>query len=173
MTRYSRQQIIFHWLSLLLITITYAAIEMKGLVPKSSPWHDYLKLIHFNAGCLVFITMLIRLILRKYNEAPAIIPTPPQWQLRLSTLVHKLMYASFILLPILGIIVLTVAGKQWALFGVHIPEIMVPDKVTAKSIKEIHETIANIGYFLIALHAGAAIYHHHIVKDDTLKRMLP
>ncbi|WP_231850956.1 hypothetical protein [Aliivibrio salmonicida] len=56
MTRYSRQQIIFHWLSLLLITITYVAIEMKGLVPKSSPWHDYLKLIHFNAGCLVFIT---------------------------------------------------------------------------------------------------------------------
>ena len=173
MTRYSRQQIIFHWLSLLFISITYTAIEMKGLVPKSNPWHDYLKLIHFNAGCLVFIVMVIRLILRKNHIAPPISPTPPQWQLTLSTLVHKLMYLSFILLPILGLLVLTIAGKQWNLLGIHIPAFMTADKVAAKPFKELHETIANLSYFLIALHAGAAIYHHHVVKDDTLKRMLP
>ena len=29
------------------------------------------------------------------------------------------------------------------------------------------------GYFLIGLHAAAALYHHYIRRDDTLKRMLP
>ncbi len=31
----------------------------------------------------------------------------------------------------------------------------------------------NIGYALIALHAAAAIYHHHVLKDNTLTNMLP
>ncbi|MGE9627421.1 cytochrome b, partial [Escherichia coli] len=44
----------------------------------------------------------------------------------------------------------------------------------AKSlIKDIHETLANIGYFLIAAHAGAALFHHYVQKDNTLLRMIP
>ncbi|EDH6436062.1 cytochrome b, partial [Salmonella enterica subsp. enterica serovar Infantis] len=37
----------------------------------------------------------------------------------------------------------------------------------------IHEMLANIGYFLIAMHAAAALFHHYIQKDDTFSRMLP
>ena len=29
------------------------------------------------------------------------------------------------------------------------------------------------GYFLIGLHAAAALFHHYVRKDDTLVRMLP
>ncbi|EGZ5283650.1 cytochrome b, partial [Escherichia coli] len=29
------------------------------------------------------------------------------------------------------------------------------------------------GYFLIAAHAGAALFHHYIQKDNTLLRMMP
>ena len=39
-------------------------------------------------------------------------------------------------------------------------------------IEEIHETLGKVGYGLIALHAIAALGHHYIKKDDTLKRML-
>ena len=49
---------------------------------------------------------------------------------------------------------------------------------TVKSMLEIycqrhHDVQANIGYALIALHAAAAIYHHHVLKDNTLTNMLP
>jgi cytochrome b561 len=40
-------------------------------------------------------------------------------------------------------------------------------------LKEIHETIGNIGYFLVGAHALAALFHHFITRDDTLTRMLP
>lgn len=173
MTRFTRHQIWFHWLSLLLIATAYAAIELKGIVPKTTPWHDYLKIIHFNAGCFVLVLMCIRLYFQRNQVTPEIIPTPPQWQLTFSKAIHYIMYAAFILLPLLGLIMLAVGGKQWDLVGISIPAFSVPDKATSKSIKEIHETIADIGYFLIALHAGAAIYHHYVVKDNTLQRMLP
>ena len=29
------------------------------------------------------------------------------------------------------------------------------------------------GYFLIGLHAAAALFHHYFIHDNTLRRMLP
>ena len=40
-------------------------------------------------------------------------------------------------------------------------------------LKEIHETIGTIAYFLVGAHALAALFHHFITRDDTLTRMLP
>ena len=37
----------------------------------------------------------------------------------------------------------------------------------------LHELIGTAGHFLIGLHAAAALYHHYVVRDDTVKRMLP
>ena len=41
------------------------------------------------------------------------------------------------------------------------------------NLKSVHEFIANAGYFLVGLHAAAALFHHYIVRDNTLERMLP
>jgi cytochrome b561 len=30
-----------------------------------------------------------------------------------------------------------------------------------------------VGYFLIGLHALAALFHHYVSRDNTLTRMLP
>jgi len=30
-----------------------------------------------------------------------------------------------------------------------------------------------VGYFLFSLHAAAALFHHYVVRDNTLRRMLP
>ena len=39
-------------------------------------------------------------------------------------------------------------------------------------MKELHETAGSVGYWLIGLHAAAALFHHYGMRDDTLKRML-
>jgi len=33
--------------------------------------------------------------------------------------------------------------------------------------------VATVGYYLVGLHAVAALFHHYFIKDDTLKRMMP
>lgn len=58
-------------------------------------------------------------------------------------------------------------------FGLHLPALLEPNQDLAHNIKEIHETIGVFGYCLIGLHAAAAIFHHHFMRDDTLMRMLP
>ena len=76
-------------------------------------------------------------------------------------------------MPLLGWLTLSAGDKVIPFFGLELPALVGPDKAFAGSVKEIHETIATIGYYLVGLHAAAALYHHYVVHDDTLLRMLP
>ena len=40
-------------------------------------------------------------------------------------------------------------------------------------LEEVHETGFIALLVLLTAHVGAALYHHFILKDDVLKRMLP
>lgn len=50
---------------------------------------------------------------------------------------------------------------------------MAENKALGKELKEIHEVVGTLGYYLIGLHALAALYHHYVKRDNTLVRMLP
>jgi cytochrome b561 len=49
----------------------------------------------------------------------------------------------------------------------------VRDKAFAHTIEEIHELFAHSLIILATIHAGAALIHHFILKDNTMRRMLP
>ena len=75
--------------------------------------------------------------------------------------------------PLLGWLTLSASGKPIPFFGLELPAIWPQDKGFADTLKDLHETIGEIGYFLVGAHALAALYHHYIVRDNTLRRMLP
>lgn len=43
----------------------------------------------------------------------------------------------------------------------------------AKFSVEVYKALGLSSYFFIVTHALTGLYHHYVVKDDTLKRMLP
>jgi cytochrome b561 len=45
------------------------------------------------------------------------------------------------------------------------------NKALAERTEEVHETLATVGYFLIGLHAIAALFHHYVRRDNALRRM--
>jgi len=55
----------------------------------------------------------------------------------------------------------------------QLPALLSESKELAGQLKEVHETIGTIGYFLIGGHALAALYHHFLSRDNTLKQTLP
>jgi cytochrome b561 len=93
--------------------------------------------------------------------------------MRFSHWVHAALYLLMMVLPLLGWLVLSAGGKPIPFFGLELPALIAENKANAKQIKELHETIATAGYFLIGLHAAAALFHHYWIGDNTLKRMLP
>lgn len=162
-----------HWLMLLLFIAVYACVELHEEFAKGSATRAALLSWHFMLGILVFLLVWPRIAARFSGPTPDISPAPPAMQQMASKLLHLALYAFMIVMPLLGWAVLSAGGKHIPFFGLELPPLMEENKALAKTLKEVHETIGNVGYFLIGVHAVAALYHHFIVRDDTLLRMLP
>jgi cytochrome b561 len=76
-------------------------------------------------------------------------------------------------MPLLGWLTVSANGRPLPFFGWELPALIGPNKALGRNIKEVHETIGVLGYYLIGLHALAALFHHYFMRDDTLQRMLP
>ena len=170
---YGLVSIAFHWLTLLLLIAVYASMEFKGIYPKASPGREAIMMWHYMLGLTVFGITFLRIAARLAGERPQIVPVPPAWQNKLAAAAHGMLYLMLIGLPILGWLTLSAKGEPIPFFGFELPALLSPDKALAKQIKEVHETIATVGYAVIGLHAAAVIYHHSFMRDNTLRLMLP
>lgn len=173
MNKYARSQIIIHWLTVLLLIVAYATIELRGLAEKGTWQRNAVIITQFSAGFCVMVFMVVRLYLRTRKIVTPITPPVARWQTGISHLVHTLLYALFVVLPVLGLMSRYLRGKEWSLFGLNMPVASTPDPATASMLISWHEILAPLGYLLIGLHALAAIFHHYLIRDDTLRRMMP
>lgn len=172
-SRYGTLSITLHWLMFILMVAVYATIELRELFPKGSDPREAMKALHFMLGLTLLLLLTIRIYARVASPAPVISPALPAGQDRTAKLGHLVLYIFMIAMPVLGWAVLSAAAKPIPFFGFELPPLIAENKELAKSLKEIHETVGELGYYLIAIHVLAALYHHHIRKDDTLTRMLP
>ena len=171
--RYHRASISLHWLMLALFIAVYASIELRVLFEKGTELRETMKSLHFMFGLLIFFLVWLRLLVRVKYPAPRIEPAPSQWQQTAARLAHLLLYALMIGMPLAGWLMLSASGKPVPFFGLELPALIGKNKELAGQIKEIHELVGTIGYFLIGTHAAAALFHHYIKRDTTLLRMLP
>ena len=172
-TRYSSLTIALHWLTFVLMVAVYAFMELRELFPKGSEPREAMKALHFMLGLTVLLLLLPRIATRLLGQTPPILPEPPASQQMLAKIAHLALYLFMLIMPVLGWLLLSAAGKPIPFFGLHLPALIAENKESADFIKEIHETIGEIGYFLIGLHVLAALFHHFKQHDNTLTRMLP
>lgn len=171
--RYRGGVIALHWLTLALLAAVYACIELRELYPKGSDPRETLKSLHFMLGLSVWLLLLPRLLLRATGTTPPIAPAPPRVQQLAARALHLALYALMLAMPLAGWALLSAAGKPIPFFGLELPALFAPDKALAGTIKDWHETAGTAGYWLIGAHAAAALWHHYVQRDNTLRRMLP
>jgi cytochrome b561 len=172
-SHYGSLAIFLHWFMLLLMAAVYASIELRELFPKGSDPREALKALHFMLGLSVLLLVVLRIYAKVTSVTPIITPGLTPVQDMAAKLGHLALYGLMIAMPILGWLLLSAAAKPIPFFGLELPALIGENKDLAKSLKEIHETIGVIGYYLIGIHVLAALYHHHIRKDNTLTRILP
>lgn len=167
---YSRLSIGLHWFMLLLLAAVYACIELRELYPRGSDIREGLKTWHFMLGLSVFGLVALRLVARIVSPRQ---PGPKSWGDRLAALVHLALYAIMIAMPLLGWLALSADGKPIPFFGLQLPPLLGPNEALAGQVEEIHETVGTAGYWLVGVHAAAALFHHYVLRDGVLRRMLP
>lgn len=88
---------------------------------------------------------------------------------------HAAPYLMLIVMPLTGLLTTQLAGRVVPWFGLfEIPLFVDTDKELAEKMEGGHaDVLWPVLRVLVGVHAGAAVWHHFILKDETLKRMLP
>lgn len=156
-----------------MILFSYLSIEQRSLFEKGTAERIFMVQSHFWLGIGIFILVWVRIAQRLKHGVPRITPSLPVWQNGLSHLFHFVLYAFFIVMPILGMMTAWTDGK--ILFipftDIALPALMAENETLAKQLEGWHHDIGEAFYWVIGFHVLAALYHHFVRKDNTLSRM--
>ncbi|MBI1308976.1 MAG: hypothetical protein GC129_03820 [Proteobacteria bacterium] len=170
-TRYGPVAQSLHWLIAALILFQLYV----GLTIDSYATFTKFTLIqwHKSIGLTVLILVFIRAMWRFTNPAPMLPAGTPLWQRVTAHTTHLMLYALMVLMPLSGWVFSDASGYHPNLFGLTVPVISTVDKPLSHTFKALHYWGGYAFLVLLALHLGAALYHHLIVRDAILTRMLP
>lgn len=163
--------ILLHWvLAIVFIGLFVLGFWMVGLDYYSTWYHDA-PAIHKSIGVLAVSLMLLRFFWKLSNPQPNGLDKP-----LLNTLahvVHGLFYLLILLLGLSGYLISTAEGDSIFVFDwFELPALLTPFEGQADLAGLIHEWVAYVFIGTVVLHALAALKHHFIDRNETLKRML-
>ncbi|AMN38512.1 cytochrome b [Rhodoplanes sp. Z2-YC6860] len=163
-----------HWITVALVILAWALGQFDDVFPKGAARAASL-FVHISTGLAVIGILVLRLLWRLADPPPPIEHTIlGVWLDRAGRLIHYILYGLLVAVPISGILLQFARGDTLPLFGLtEIASPWVADRGFARSVKEIHEVLANALIILAAFHAAAALLHHWVLRDRTLLRMLP
>jgi cytochrome b561 len=151
-TGYSGLQIALHWIIAVLIPLAWLssggaeeawdAMENGAAAPGFVP--------HVGFGLAVLALVILRLVVRLRRGVPEAPGTPGSLQVRAASWGHRLIYLLMIAVPLGGISI-------W--FG-------------GMDNGAVHGLFANILMVVVLGHALMALYHHYVVKDGLIRRMM-
>jgi cytochrome b561 len=161
----------FHWITAVLLLIIFGlGISMTRWVPDEQKirvysWHEWF-------GITVFALTALRLLWRMTHPAPPI--DVPRWEKAAAAVVYVAMYLLLLAQPILGWLTSTSFGFPVVYLGiVPLPAPVSEDRELAERLASIHELVAIALALLFFAHLAGVLYHHLIVRDQVLRRMLP
>ena len=189
---YSRPARRFHWWVALFVFLQiplglymkWRADEMPGVNAKGEPVKgvfagvvdngltETLYNSHKVLGLVILTLVLMRLIYRLTQGAPASDPTVPGPLKGAGHLTHWLLYLLLIAVPIGGYIGISYGGYL-DVFGIHLPAITAKDDKFAEVVFGWHGLGAQAIFVLVLLHIAAALFHKVVRKDRVVERMLP
>lgn len=164
---------LFHWLTALSV-ITAIVLGFAMVSASPGPGQNKLYDLHRSFGALILLLTGLRLLWRLYSPPPPKVPGMPAWQEKAAVYMHRLLYVMLFAMPLLGWAGTSAFPAKIMVFGLfELPPLVAPDRELSELLLGIHWRLAFVLCAMIAGHVGAALYHHFIVKDETLKRMLP
>ncbi|MFM0053021.1 cytochrome b [Caballeronia grimmiae] len=170
-TSYDSLSIALHWLTVVLVLAQFALSQVWGFTPR--PTRHLLIVTHMSFGILLSAVIAVRILWRLSpgRQTPV---SAAGWIELAAKAVHYLLYALLVSEAVLGFVLRWSGNESMSFFGLEIAPPFAPlSKAAHHNIGEAHEFI---GWAIIALavaHAGAAIFHHLVVRDTVLVRMLP
>jgi cytochrome b561 len=141
-------------------------------VMRTSNWHHTLGFIFLAGVCA-------RLSWRVVNPTPALPPSLTLSQRVLARTTHVMLYILMLTYPLTGWAALSAYEGEFPIFFFGwgemprlVPQVAEDAFFNYEFFAEIHRACWQVGAALLALHVGAALWHHRVARDGVLMRML-
>lgn len=172
-SRYGVISISLHWL------VAFTVIGLFGLgwwmvgLSYYDPWYRQGPDIHRSVGILLFIVMLARLVWRLASPSPKPLPEHQRWEVLAAHAAHWLLYLLLFVAMSSGYLITTADGSSISVFGwFDVPSVTGRVRGMEDIAGVVHYWSTWALVVLAGVHALAALKHHFIDRDSTLKRML-
>lgn len=172
-TRFGLVSIVFHWVMAVAVFGLFALGYYMVDLTYYDQWYRTAPHIHRSIGILLLAVLILRLLWRLSNPLPAPLPNHDKWEVMSAHLVHRLLYVLLLTAVVSGYLISTADGSSISVFGwFDVPSV-------TGQVKRMEDVAGSVHYWstwalvvLAVLHGLAAIKHHVIDRDDTLRRML-
>jgi cytochrome b561 len=166
--KYDRTTISLHWITAGLVAVLWIIGQTADWLPDGVLNTDYWS-IHVVLGFALAAVIAWRMIWR--NSGGSRLPAADAGVLQVvAKATHYGLYLLLLVVVVLGLVNAFVRGYN--LFDlVSLPQ--VGDRAVRKPITHWHGFAANLLLGLAGLHAAAALFHHYILRDSVLARMVP
>ena len=168
--RHAPTTILLHWLTALLVAALWCIGQTVDWAPAGVLRVDY-RSVHILLGMILGCVLVARLAWRtaKGGMLPPLDTGP---LLVIARMTHWALYA--LLLVALGLGVTNVWARGDVIFNLFtLPQLIPGDHGFIHQMESWHALAANAVLIVTGLHAAAALFHHAILRDATLRRMLP
>jgi cytochrome b561 len=170
-TNYDNVAIVLHWATAFLVFANFALAETWDWFAK--PTKELMEGTHMSFGVLLTAVIVARLVWR-WIPGHQLSSLETGWVKLASKTAHYLLYALLVAEAALGFAFRWGGGRPMEFFGLGIPPLIGEiARPLRRELREFHEWIGWAIVIIAILHALAALYHHYVLRDRVLKRMLP
>lgn len=163
----------FHWTVVALLVCQFTTALLLPHIRVDTPPDTTINL-HFNFGLAILVIMAARLVHRWLHPVRVAPDDPSSLSRSLAAAVHRLFYVILLIGPFLGWAAASAHSVPVRLLGwIALPALAERKAPWALLAGDIHGWVMWTLLALIGLHAGAALYHHFVLHDNVLRRMLP
>lgn len=172
---YGIVSIAFHWTIALLFLVQIALGYFIQAIADHPRLQFDLYQWHKSFGFLVLALALLRIVWAFSGIRPIPAPDAPRWERTSARIVHFLLLALTLIVPLAGWAIASVSPLRIPSFAFDL--IVIPDLPLKRSEamealwSRLHALLAYGAGLLVLGHASAAIHHHIRKHDNTLMRM--
>ena len=169
--QYNKLAKLLHWFSAVVVIGLFALGLWMVDLNYYHDWYNSAPHIHKSLGLCLFAVTLLRIIWKKYTAAPAL--EGKKWEVQAAKLAHAMLYILLISIPIFGYMITTADGSSIDVFNwFSVPGFGSIVENQEDKAGAVHYYLALIVIGLASVHTLAALKHHFINKDNTLKKII-
>lgn len=165
---------LLHWLmAASILSMIGIGLYMVTIPPSMRAFRFYD--FHKAMGVSLLVLAILRLVWKLYRPGPPMLTAgAKRWELWLGHVVHVALYVLMLTIPIVGWIGASASGLPMSFFGLFaIPNLMGDDETVQRIALDLHGWLNWLLIAALVLHVAGALKRHFILRDDTLRRMLP